>query len=230
MKILAYDTSGEILNTVLLDGAKEAASFTASGFLRHSSSLMPGIEAVLKKAGWKAKDIQAVAVGLGPGSFTGIRVGVTAAKTLSYALNVKLIGVPGLEAMAYAAKDKKNIPVATLLDARRGLLYAAQYQFSEKGLKVVRAPFLGDAAKVMKVLKGGIAVAEERIPDELLAGKGFKEVIRLNGPGADLIAEAARKRVTDKRFDDAFRLEPLYLHPRDCNVTLPGKKRKAAAS
>jgi tRNA threonylcarbamoyl adenosine modification protein YeaZ len=196
MILLAYDCSGPCLSVVLYDGDKKMGELDSEPGVRHSTVLVPMIEKLLKKAGVKLSEVDVFAVGLGPGSFTGLRVGVATAKILGYVLKKKIVGVSSLEALAREALAGKNGRVAVALDARKSQVYGAEYERRGKNFKVIRKPALMDAKKFP-----GIS----------------------GTPKASWVAEAALSMARQKKFIDPFRLEPLYLHPRDCNVTLPKK-------
>ena len=127
MKLLAYDTSSDLLSVALFDGKKQLAVFRSPLFTRHSSVLVPSIETLLLKAQVKVKQLDYIAMGLGPGSFTGLRVGVTAGKFLSYVTGAKIIGISSLEILAAGTKtaDKE---IVVMRDAKKGMVYAAIYK------------------------------------------------------------------------------------------------------
>ena len=196
MILLAYDCSGARLSVALYRDEKELGRSDSEPGVRYSAALVPMIEKLLAKARLKIQDVDVIAVGVGPGSFTGLRVGVATAKILGYVLKKKLVGVSSLEAVAREASAGKDGRVAVALDARRSQVYGAVYERRGGMVKELRKPALFDAKKFHGV-----------------SGE----------PNASRIAEAAFARAKRKRFIDPFRLEPLYLHPKDCNVTLPKK-------
>lgn len=202
MKILAYDSSSDVLNAALFEGSKKLAESTSPLFTRHSSVLAPTLEKLLKKQGWKMEKVECIAVGLGPGSFTGLRVGLTTAKIIAYATGARLVGVPSLEILAVGAKASSG-RIAVMLDAKKERVYAAIYKKNASGsLQIIQAPILTDAKSFLK--KAG----ESAI---IIGGDVF--------PKASDLAAIALERIQQKKFNDPFKLEPLYLHPRDCNVT-----------
>jgi len=140
--LLAMDTSTAHLTVALLDGPNPAAEWNALGERNHSVRLIPAIQELAASAGVKMRDLRAVAVGRGPGSYTGVRIGVTAGKTLAWSLGVPLIGVSSLEALALGAareacghQPPRNgaIRIVPLMDARRGQAYTAVYAWLESG-------------------------------------------------------------------------------------------------
>src|SRR3989338_8626019 len=100
MKILAFDTSSSRLSAAIYDGARQLVLSESDEPVRHSETLAPVLQKILKQAHVSPAKIDCIVVGLGPGSFTGLRIAVTTAKVLAYALKAKLIGVSSLEAAA----------------------------------------------------------------------------------------------------------------------------------
>lgn len=130
MKILAFETSAKAGSVALLQEDKLLAESYQNTGLTHSQTLMTMAEDMLKSAGLTAQDVQAVAVAAGPGSFTGVRIGVAAAKGFAWAGELPCYGVSTLEAMA------KNLgawdgTVACVMDARRNQVYNALFEAKE---------------------------------------------------------------------------------------------------
>ena len=200
MNILAYDTSGDVLAAALVkDGqviVDVGEGFKPNPAARHSSVLVPTLEKLMRKARWKPEHIDAIAVGTGPGSFTGIRIGVVTAKMLAFAWGKKVVGVSSLEAIARSSEAGGR--VAVMLDARRGNVYAALYEKKAGTVKPIIAPLLTRADDFFKKAR----------PDFVVDSAA--------GLRAGAVAEAARGR----RAVSPDKIEPLYLHPKDCNVTV----------
>ena len=131
MKILVIDTSGPVCGTAVMDGEKVYSEFTAQNRNTHSASLMPMIEAALNAAGTEMKDLDAVAAVTGPGSFTGVRIGVATAKGLAHGAGLPCIPVDALEALAASAGDFDGI-VCPIQDARAGQVYGAAFRKAER--------------------------------------------------------------------------------------------------
>lgn len=210
--MLSFDTSTDALSVaVSKDGSILKESHTISA-VRHSSALIPAIEKILREAKTHIGDVDVIAVGLGPGSFTGIRVGVVTAKMLAVALKIKIVGVSSLEAIARAFLSDQDPKVAVMLDARKSKAYAAAYEQKNGRVSV--------AAKTALIMHA---------EDALFAKKGFKVVGDLPGlscsseelkPKARFIASAGYDLAKQKKFTSPAKLNPDYLHPRDCNVTV----------
>ena len=132
MKVLAVETSTMCGSVALLEEEKLISEYLLDIKTTHSERLMPAIDRVLKDSEVDLSQIDGFAVSLGPGSFTGLRIGLSAIKGLALAMNKPIAGIPTLDALAH------NIPfsrytISPLLDARRGEVYTALYRFNEKG-------------------------------------------------------------------------------------------------
>ena len=126
MKILVIDTSGPVCGTAVMDEEKVYSEFTAQNRNTHSTSLMPMVEAALNAAGTELKELDAVAAVTGPGSFTGVRIGVATAKGLAHGAGIPCIPVDALEALAASAGDFDGI-ICPIQDARAGQVYGAAF-------------------------------------------------------------------------------------------------------
>ncbi len=127
MKILALETSAKSASVAVTEnGTVLASSYQCSG-LTHSRTLMPMVEAMLQNAELKLSDMDAVAVAAGPGSFTGLRIGVAAAKGLAWAAEKLCCGVSTLEGMAENLRHLENTLVICAMDARRNQVYNALF-------------------------------------------------------------------------------------------------------
>lgn len=127
MKILALETSAKSVSAAVVEnGAPLASAWQCTG-LTHSRTLMPMVDAMLQNAGLTREELDAIAVAAGPGSFTGIRIGVAAAKGLAWALEKPVIGVSTLEAMAQNLAHVDGVLVCAM-DARRSQVYNALFE------------------------------------------------------------------------------------------------------
>lgn len=127
MKILGIDTSTPIGSVALIDGENIVAEHTLNIVQAHSSRLMPAIDTVLKWGEISPHELDGCAVGIGPGSFTGIRIGVATAKSLCYAVDKPIIGVSTLEAVAYNLRWTGGV-ICPILNARRSEVYGAIFE------------------------------------------------------------------------------------------------------
>ena len=126
MKVLAFDTSSKALSVAILDGKNLLADVTVNIKKNHSITLMPAIDFLMASVDLQPSDLDRIVVAQGPGSYTGLRVAVATAKTLAYTLNIELVGVSSLYALA-AAADFDGL-VVPIMDARRNNVYAGFYK------------------------------------------------------------------------------------------------------
>ena len=232
MITLGVDTSTDSLTVSLIDEKRILANYNLAGALRHSDLLVPAIEKALKKAGAGIKDIGLFSIGIGPGSFTGLRVGVTAMRVLAVALNKPIVGVPTMDAIAHngfthlkkAKLLDKNVKICPLLDAKKKQVYACIY--SHVGVNIIRETdyLLEPVEDLIKRLRGSVLFLGDGIPmykEKLLHKRSFKARF-LDGrvwlPKASVIAKMALEEYRRGRSDDPYDLVPLYLYARDCQV------------
>ncbi len=126
--LLAFDTATAAVTVALHDGKSVVASHSEMGALHHGELLAPAVAEVLELAGVAPRDLTCIAVGVGPGPFTGLRVGVVTAHTMAMALDIPVVGVCSLDVVAARAVAKEPFGVAT--DARRKEVYWARYDSS----------------------------------------------------------------------------------------------------
>lgn len=127
MRILALETVGVSGSVALLDQGQVLVQCRLDPALRSARSLAPSMHEVLRQAGWRPAEVQLVAVAHGPGSFTGLRLGVVTAKVFAYAVGAEVLGVNSLEVIANRAAGEIG-PLETVLDAQRQQLFAARFE------------------------------------------------------------------------------------------------------
>jgi len=119
MKVLVMDTSGPVCGVAVVENDKVLCEYTVQNRNTHSANLMPMVEASLSSAGVSVCDLEAIAVVTGPGSFTGVRIGVATAKGLAHATGIPCIPVDALEALSLSAGEADGI-ICPIQDARAG--------------------------------------------------------------------------------------------------------------
>ncbi len=181
MKLLAFDTSSQALSVALTEDDTLLGKIDLNIKKNHSITLMPAIDFLMTNAGLQPEDLDRIAVAQGPGSYTGLRIAVTTAKTLASTLNIDLVGVSSLAAIA------ANVDVAgkvvPLIDARRQNVYAGIY---ENGLSVSQEQHI-ELDKLMETLK-----TEETL---IFTGElaNFRELIAQTLPQAKFVENAERR-------------------------------------
>ena len=213
MKILAFDTSTDVLTAGLYEDEKVLAQENSAGFARHSEVLLPALEKIFETAGLKPLDLDLIAVGLGPGSFTGLRVGLTAAKMLGFAGGKKIIGIPSFEILA--ASQEIEGTLAVLTDAKRNMVYAWILPGPKTELTDLKR-FLPKIPRGAVVLAG---VTLDPSARALLQKKSCRVLLEPKPISAFYAARIARSLAEKKKFTAPEDLKPLYLYPKDCNVT-----------
>ena len=217
MKLLAVDTSGPVCGVAVLDGELVLSEYTARNKNTHSASLMPMVERSLESAGLKLEEMEALAVVTGPGSFTGVRIGVATVKAMAHGSGKPCIPVNALEAMAWTAAPAcwKGM-VCPLQDARAGQVYAAAFRngerlmpdtpmmledYLEKIRELGPGPrlFTGDGAAVHR------KAIQEILEDEAVFSAGPFSYLRPSAAG--LLAQVNGERV------DYLHLKETYLRP-----------------
>jgi len=164
MKILAIDTSNQVMTVALLEDDHLIAEHLINVKRNHSIQLMPAIEDLLREADWEPKDLTRIVVAKGPGSYTGVRIGVTVAKALAFSLNIELVGVSSLEVLAANGSLIEGSYCVPIFDARRGNIYTGLYQYKNSRLENVEKDTHISAekwAEVLKRLKGPIQLLGE---------------------------------------------------------------------
>ncbi|NMH67408.1 tRNA (adenosine(37)-N6)-threonylcarbamoyltransferase complex dimerization subunit type 1 TsaB [Bacillus sp. RO3] len=136
MTILSIDTSNYPLGVALIDENKVIGEHITYIKKNHSVRAMPAVEQLLKDCGMEAKDLTKIVVANGPGSYTGVRIGVTLAKTLAWSLNIPLIPVSSLATLASSGRYFTGY-IVPLFDARRGQVYTGLYEFHDDQLTCV---------------------------------------------------------------------------------------------
>jgi tRNA threonylcarbamoyladenosine biosynthesis protein TsaB len=134
MRVLALETSTLAGGVALVDGERLVAEYVLDVSVTHSERLMAAVDRVLGDARWAPRELEGLAVAIGPGSFTGLRIGVSTIKGLAVALGLPIAAVPTLDAMA-AAMPWAALPVCPVLQARRGEVYASLYRHDGDGLR-----------------------------------------------------------------------------------------------
>lgn len=213
MNLLAIDTAASLCAACLLDTETDRELGRAAVDLGkgHAEHLMGVIDAALDTAGLAYGDLHMVAVCVGPGSFTGVRVGVAAARGLALALKIPAVGVSSLEALAAAARrDHPDDEILVLLDAGRGGIYAARYDAAGEES---RPPALVTLAEAASMAGEGVAVLAGSGADAVLAAAGgIERKIVSRAATADIGYYA---RLAARRGLPGRPPSPLYLRGAD---------------
>ena len=227
MNILTLETSTKGFSLALSKDQKVVTyrNFKSDQVL--SSSIIPAIARILKQGRLSLGKLDGLAVGLGPGSFTSLRVGLATVKGLVFSLQIPVVGISSLDSVAYAIpasspSGEADICVAT--DARRGLVYACFYQKKKSELVrksdylLVKIDEMIDRIKAKTVIAGD---ALSLYKDEIAKRKKGRVIFteeKYWRPQARYLVPLALQRFEENDYDDANRLVPIYLYPDDCQV------------
>ncbi len=220
MRVLAVETSTLAGGVALLDGERLRGEYVLDVAATHSERLLPAIERLLADAGYAPRDLTGLAVAVGPGSFTGLRIGLSTVKGLALALGVPVAAVPTLDAMA-AALPFAALPVCPVLDARKGEVYACRYRWDGTAMRrewdyLALSPaalaarldepviLLGDGAPAIASPHARLAPPHRRLPS----------------PAAVGVLGQARLAAGDTV--PAAELVPIYLRPSEAELKRRG--------
>ncbi|MFC2001569.1 tRNA (adenosine(37)-N6)-threonylcarbamoyltransferase complex dimerization subunit type 1 TsaB [Chloroflexota bacterium] len=217
MKVLGIDTSSYANAIGVVDGNKILAEFTFEARNDSLEKIVSNVDFALKSANLTLEDIQAIGVGLGPGSWTGIRVGVTVGKILAYSTGKPVSGVPTLEALAYEAKNMPALICSIINTGTKDTVYAAFYR--PKNGTVARASeyYVGDIPGLSEMVKENIVLVGSEVQSysQLMAqalGSASIDIEAIEGaPKGSAVALLAAARLKCGESDDVFSLTPLYL-------------------
>jgi tRNA threonylcarbamoyl adenosine modification protein YeaZ len=217
-KILAFDTSSERESAALLEGGTLRAELRSNTSAGHSALLLEAVDFLLGRAGWKLKDLTLIASGVGPGSFTGIRIGVATGLGLAQSLGIPFAGVSGLDVLAQrAARTTAGGRVGVLVDARRGQFHFAGYESKNGRIRRLRKPALIDAADVKDHLADADWITGD-LDEDQAPWKSFP--CRARWIPVDLflaegVGRLGLERKRTWRSGDFLTAEPLYIRPPD---------------
>ena len=215
MKLLALDTSTDYLTLAVLDGEKIISQFHKKVSRNHSSLLIAAIDKVIKKARLKIKDIDGFIVGVGPGSFTGLRIGVTTVKALGYALRKPIVAVPTFDAIVGNVKNFRGV-ICPVLDARKNKVYACLYRSDGKNVKRISTYLLLPVKDLMKKVA--------KYDKVFFLGDALSLIGKDTGmdfiwhPRAEVIGRLGLDNFKKRKFTKPEDLEPMYLYSKECDI------------
>lgn len=216
MRILGIESSSRRGSVALLDDGRLVASLEHEVPNQHAERLLPMIERVLAEAGWPKSSLDRLGVGVGPGSFTGLRAGIALAEGLSVGLDRPLCGVGSLLAMAHGTLSERAGPCCALLDARREELFAAVYTESHTELRPPVALPIADLGQFLQSC-GAVSVVGEVA---LGLPHGLRHAV---GPLLDLPHARWVAALASELDEASFPPEPQYV--RGIGATLPSLPR-----
>lgn len=235
MKILAADTSSTSGSVALLDGETVVAESTLRSVQTHNRRLLRSIDDILRHAGWDLDEIDGYAVACGPGSFTGLRIGMTTMKVLAWTRGKLYASIPSLDALALPFAFSET-PVCAMVDARKKEVFCAVYRPDGKGNLSVVLPYSAISPS---------ALAEKIDRQVIFCGDGwplYKSLIRrklgalavgapppFNMIRAGFVGELARRKFSKGNRDDPPTSVPLYVRPSEAEIKYPHFAEKSIA-
>lgn len=222
--ILGIETASAAMGCALGSHEGVLAAVHLSGGRRHVETLVPAIEFMCRQSGVKLSDVACIAADIGPGPFSGLRVGVATAKALGQALRVPTVGVPSLDLLAFPLRFTSRLIVATL-DARRGEVFHAFYRQVPGGVQRL-SPYQLDtpddlAAELLARGEDCLLVGDGalRYPEVLCAAAHCETTGPLHAqPSAGALVELAHARALREEFEPAAELLPLYIRRSDAEI------------
>ena len=229
MKILSVDTSSNVASVAITDDEKLICEITVNTKKTHSQTLMPMIDSALRQSEIEISDIDLIACANGPGSFTGLRIGVSAVKGLAHAKDIPVVGVSILEAMAYNLPFCEYI-ISPIMDARRNQVYNALYEWKNDELMEVKEPRalsieelaneLLETDRKVVFLGDGVSVHKEFIKEKMGDRAVFAPVSAKEQRASGLAAAAKNKKKISR-----YELAPIYLRKPQAERELEEKEK-----
>jgi len=231
VRVLALDTAADVSIVAITDGGRTLVEHAARIGTRHAETLLGTIEQALAVPGLTIADIELIAIGLGPGSFTGVRIGLATAKGLALARRTPIVGVRTTRALARGAFGAIRVPV---VDAHKGEVFVAIYEERGGGLACVMEETHGQPEEMGALVRAsipagtaptlvgsGLGLYRDRFLTAL-GGRAIEAPRALDVPRGALIALEAEETLAARGPDDLGTLEPLYVRASD--ALLPGSR------
>lgn len=219
MKLLAVESTSMAAGVALIQEDKLIGEIRTNHRKTHSEQLLPMIDQLLTLCESPLSEIDVLAVSLGPGSFTGIRIGVATVKGLAQALNKPVVGVNSLEGLAWQANPFQG-QVVPLVDAQRKLVYTARYHFDASGATTLRQPdvlHIQELLSELRLLKeevfflgDGLSLHREIIAETLGSRARFALPLQ-EMPAASSLAQCAMEKALAGEGVPPDKIQPIYL-------------------
>ena len=226
MKILGIDTSTKYCNIGLIEDEDVLINYTMNGLRKkHSSILMPAIKDLFKIMDLKIEEIHGVAVSIGPGSFTGLRIGLSVAKGLSYACSLPLLGIPTLEAMAFSLAGIPNL-ICPILESKKDEIYDVVFRGGESLHRImdykcedIHSLLARLSPLREKIIFLGDGIKRYRDNIKIKIGKDALFIdSQINLPMATNVAFLGLNKLIKKEEDDISKLSPFYLRKSEAEI------------
>ncbi len=217
MKILCIDTSSKLCSVAILENTTLINKLELDNGLTHSETLMPLIKDLLEKSNLTLKDINLLVSDIGPGSFTGIRIGVATCKAFSDSINIPCVGISSLEVLAYNSKNDGII--CSTIDCKNDNCYFALYELVDENYTVLEEPCAKTVTEVLDILNTKysgkqINFVGDGIPSystncylnvESLGIAGYKKFISNNNVGEDILPLYLKKPQAQRQLEEKLK-------------------------
>ncbi len=230
MKVLAIETSGIVASAAVVENGKTVGELTANYKMTHSQTIMPIIDSILTLTQTDIKSIDYIACSRGPGSFTGLRIGVATAKGLAHGLNKPVIPVPTLAALAYNIFNTECL-VCPIIDARRQQVYSSVFCWENGAMKTVfdeSVQNINELTETLKSLKKDVIFLGDGVPiykEKLMECDDFYFApANCNLQRAASVAALAEILVRENKHVCGFDFSPVYLRKSQAERELEQKK------
>jgi tRNA threonylcarbamoyladenosine biosynthesis protein TsaB len=222
--VLAIDTATARVSAAIGDDGAVIGEVSLAGGRRHAEQLAPAIRYLCGELDVSLAQLAAIAIDIGPGLFTGLRVGVTTAKVMAQALRIPVVAIPSLDLLAYPLRHSNRLVVA-VLDARRREVFCASYRPVPGGVQRVSDYEVRQPAEL-------VADLESHTDELLLAGDGVAAYrddfasldhaefagVGHEAPSAGALVELATARAAREEFKPQSEIRPLYLRTSDAEI------------
>ena len=217
MKVLAIDTSSKLCSVAILEDTSLIKKLELDNGLTHSETLMPLVQQLLKECNLSLKDIDLLVSDIGPGSFTGIRIGVATCKAFSDSINIPCIGISSLDVLAYNIK-KEGI-ICSTIDCKNDNCYFALYELKDKNYNVLQETCAKSVNEVLKLLNNqysdkNISFVGDGIPSHSIDTFNYLNVENLGIAGY-------KKFIAQNKIGE--NILPLYLKKPQAQIQLEAK-------
>jgi len=232
-RALAIETSGRIGSVALLDESGGIQEREFPHGLQHAAGLIPLIDEMCGQRAWRAADLREVYVSAGPGSFTGLRIGITLAKTLAFVTGAKLVAVPTMRVLVENAPPEAR-HVIIVLDAKRDQIFTARFERVEQRWIEREPPHLDSLTAMMSRSARPLYLIGEGIPfhqQHIAKDDGIvitdQQAWRAR---ASVLARIGAQMARAGEFVDPFLLEPIYIRVPEAQEKLEAKQRSTSCN
>lgn len=216
---MALDSSGLVASVAIVTEDAVLAEYTVNYKKTHSQTLLPMLDEVVGMVELDLKEVDAIAIAAGPGSFTGLRIGSATAKGLGLAMKKPIVAVPTLDGLAYNLYGTKRI-ICPMMDARRNQVYTGLYEFNDKEFRVIKEQTAAAVEEILEeinqlgrevvFLGDGAAVYQELICEKTKVEYSFAP-IHMNRQRAGAVGALGLELFKKGQVESADRHEPVYL-------------------